>query len=162
NVSHARFDSAICAQPRKRRISKIAAARRSSNMSLGRLPSLDRGLRLEHRKHLLGKELQASLGDLVGRAAEAEGDVQLEIANDLSTLFEAAQDFIRRAPARRLHETVYRALEAALAGDLRLLLVGIVALHRLEMIAQDFVVVEVAFDEFPLVPPRFFLGLGEV
>ncbi len=43
--------------------------------SLGRLPNLDRGLRLEHRKHLLGKELQATLGDFVGRTAEAEGDV---------------------------------------------------------------------------------------
>src|SRR5437879_11812521 len=88
--------------------------------SLGRLPNLDRGLRLEHRKHLLGKERQAALRDFVGYAAEAEGDVQLEVANYLSTLFEPAQDSVGRAPARRLHEAVHRALQTALPRDLRL------------------------------------------
>src|SRR4029077_9475614 len=116
-------------------------------------------LRLEHRKHLRGKELQAALGDLVRRAAEAEGNVQLEVADYLSTLFEPAQDFVGRAPACSLHEAVHRAIETALARDLRLLLIGVVALHSLEVLAQEFVMMEVAFDEFPLVPPRLFLGL---
>src|SRR5207253_6321977 len=97
------------------------------------------------------EELQTPLGDLVRRAAEAEGDVQLEIADDLPARFETAQDLVGRAPARGLHEAVDRALDAALAGDLRLLLVGVVALDGLEVLAEEFVVVEIALDEFPLV-----------
>src|SRR5260221_413884 len=81
------------------------------------------------RQHLLGEEPQAPLGHLVGGPAEAEGDVELEIADDLPAFFQPAQDLVGRAPARRLHEAVDRALEAALARDLRLLLVRVVALH---------------------------------
>src|SRR5207248_273800 len=114
---------------------------------LGRRSSLGRRLRLEHRQHLLGEELEAPFGDLVGRAAEAEGDVELEIADDFPALFEPAQDLVGRAPARGPHKAVDRALDAALAGDLRLLLVGVVALHGLEVLAEEFVVVEVAFDK---------------
>jgi len=51
-------------------------------------------LRLEDRKYLLGKELQAPLADLVRRAAETEGDVELEIADDLPALFEPTQDLV--------------------------------------------------------------------
>ena len=36
--------------------------------------------------------------------AEAEGDVQLEIADDAPTLLQPTQDAVRRAPAGRLHE----------------------------------------------------------
>ena len=35
---------------------------------------------LQDRQHFFGKELQASLRNMERRAAEAEGDVQLEIA----------------------------------------------------------------------------------
>jgi hypothetical protein len=56
-------------------------------------------LRLEHRENLFGKEPQASLGHLIGRAAEAESDIEFEIADDLPTCFEPAQDLVRRSPA---------------------------------------------------------------
>ena len=54
------------------------------------------------------------------------------------------------------------AFEAALTRDLRLLLVGVVALHGLEVLTEEFIVVEIAFDELPLITARFLLGLGEV
>src|SRR6202035_2683373 len=66
------------------------------------------------------------------------------------------------APARGLHEARHRALDAPLPRDLRFLLVGVVALHRLEMLTEEFVVVEVAFDKFPLILACLRLGLGEV
>ena len=88
-------------------------------------------------------------------------DVELEIADDLPARFEPAQDLVRRAPARRLHEAGDGAFEAGLARDLGLLLIGVVALHRLEVLAQKFVVVEIALDELALVLPRLLLGLGE-
>src|SRR6185436_19983465 len=84
---------------------------------LRRLPGRARGLRLEDRQYLLGEEFQAALGHLVGRAAKAEGDVELEIADDLAAFFEAAQDLVGRAPARGL-KALDRAFVAALAGDL--------------------------------------------
>src|SRR5919106_6307877 len=130
--------------------------------SLGCLASRGRRLRLQHRQHLLGKELQAPLGHFVGYAAEAEGDVELEIADDFPALLEPAQDLVGRAPAGGLHEAGHRAFEPALARDLRLLLVGVVALHSLEVLTEKFIVVEIAFDELPLIAARFLLGLGEV
>src|ERR1700737_2027193 len=98
------------------------------------------------------------LRDLVRRAAEAEGDVEFEIADDLLTLFEPAQDLVRRSPACGPHEAGYRTFEAALARDLSLLLIGVVTLYGLEVLAQEFVVVEVALDEFALIVGRFFFG----
>src|SRR5205807_7962382 len=135
---------------------------RGGNGSLGSRSGLGRWLRLQHRQHFLGEEPQATLGDFVWRAAKPEGDVELEIANDLPALFEPAQDLVGRAPARRLHEAVHRALDAALPRDLRLLLVGVIALYGLEVLAEKFVVIEIAFDEFALVAPRLLLGLGKV
>ena len=41
-----------------------------------------RGPFLDDRQHLLGEQPQAALRHRVGRAAEAEGDVQLEIADN--------------------------------------------------------------------------------
>src|SRR6202011_5156762 len=93
---------------------------------------------------------------------EAEGDVEFEIADDVPTLFEPAQDLVRRAPTGGPHEAGYRTFEAALAGDLSLLLIGVVTLHGLEVLAQEFVVVKVALDEFALVLARFPLGFGQV
>jgi len=52
------------------------------------------------------------------------------------------------------------ALDAALARDVGLLLVGVVALHRLEVLAKEFVMIEVALYEFALVFARFFFGFG--
>ncbi|WP_346925692.1 transglutaminaseTgpA domain-containing protein, partial [uncultured Arthrobacter sp.] len=103
--------------------------------SLGGRSSLAGRLRLEHRKHLLGKELQSPLRDLVRGAPEAEGDVELKVADDLAPLFEPAQDLVGGAPAGGLHEAVDGAFEAGLARDLRFLLVGVVALHGLEVVA---------------------------
>src|SRR5207244_10913542 len=85
-----------------------------------------------------------------------------EIAHDHPPLLESAQDLVRRAPSRCLHEAIDRALEAALARDLRLLLVGVIALHSLEVIAKEFIVVEIAFDEFPLILPRLLLACSQV
>src|SRR5438132_6412003 len=102
------------------------------------------------------------LRDLVRRAAEAEGDIEFEVADDIPTLFEPAQDLVRRSPACGPHEAGYRTFEAALAGDLSLLLIGVVTLHRLEVLAQEFVVIEVALDEFALVLARIFFGFGHV
>src|SRR5206468_10759341 len=96
------------------------------------------------------------------RAAEAEGDVELEIADDLPALLKPAQDLVGRTPARGPHETVYRAFEPALARDLSLLLVRVIALHGLEVLAEEFVVVEIAFDEFALIAPCLLLGIGQV
>ena len=48
-------------------------------------------MRLQHRQHLLGKELQAPLGHIVGHAAEAEGDVELEIADEVFLTGSAAE-----------------------------------------------------------------------
>ena len=52
--------------------------------------------------------------------------------------------------------------EPSRSGDLGLLLVGVVTLHRGEVIAQEFVVIEVALDEFALVLPRFFFALVQI
>src|SRR3546814_18796423 len=112
--------------------------------SLGRPCPPGRSPRFEHRQHFLGEELQAPLRDVVRRAAEAEGDVEFEIADDLPALLQIAQDLVGRAPARRLHEAGDGAVQAGAAGDLRLLLIGIVARHRLEVLAQALVVMEVA------------------
>src|ERR1700680_141265 len=98
------------------------------------------------------------LRDLVRRAAEAKGDVEFEVADDVPTLFEPAQDLVRRSPACGPHEAGYRTFEAALARDLGLLLVGVVTLHCLEVLTEEFVMVEVALDEFALVFARFFFG----
>src|SRR5271167_1289783 len=95
------------------------------------------------------------LGDLVRRTAEAEGDIEFEVADDLPTLFEPAQDLVRRSPSCSPHEAGYSTFEAALTRDFRLLLIGVVTLHGLEVLAQEFVVVKVAFDEFTLVFARF-------
>src|SRR3546814_2087572 len=43
---------------------------------------------------------------------------------------------------------------AGAAGDLRLLLIGIVARHRLEVLAQELVVMEVALHELALIAAR--------
>src|SRR4029079_8414210 len=109
-----------------------------------------------------GEQPEAAFGDLVRRAAEAEGDVELKVADDLSAFFEAPQDLVGGAPARCLHKALDRALVAALAGDLRLLLVGIVALHGFEVLAEEFVVMEIAFDEIALVLSRLLLAGSEV
>src|ERR1700745_3032623 len=87
-----------------------------------------RRLRLEHRQHLPGEEPQPALANVIGRAAEAEGDIELEITEEFLALFEPSQDLVGRAPARGLHEAVDRAFEPALAGDFGFLLVGVVAL----------------------------------
>src|ERR671925_2368797 len=113
--------------------------------SLGCVASRSRRLRFQDRQHLLGKELQAPLGHFVGHAAEAEGDVELEITHDLPALLESAQDLVGCAPAGGLHETGHCAFESALACDLRLLLVGVVALHGFEVLTKEFIVVEIAF-----------------
>src|SRR5262249_47315229 len=73
-----------------------------------------------------------------------------------------AQDLVGRPPARGLHEAGDRALEAALARNLRLLLIGVITLHCLEVLAEKFVVIEVAFDEFPLIAARLLLSLSEI
>src|SRR3546814_16137364 len=72
--------------------------------SLGRPCPPGRSPRFEHRQHFLGEELQAPLRDVVRRAAEAEGDVEFEIADELPALLQIAQDTVGRAPALRLHE----------------------------------------------------------
>src|SRR5436190_1431867 len=124
---------------------------------VGRPPLLD------HREHFLGEQLEAALRHLVGRAAEAEGDVHLEVAQQLPPRLEPAQDLVGRAPRRGLHEAGDRALQpAALAGQVGLLLVGVVALHRLEVLAEELVVVEVALDELALVAARLVLQPGGV
>src|SRR6185312_12579532 len=107
--------------------------------------------RLYDRQHLLGEEPETALRHLVRRAAEAEGDVELVGSKKPAAILEPAQNLVRRAPARGLHESGDRALQAALAGDLGLLLVGVVALHRLEVLAQELVVVKVALDELALI-----------
>ena len=60
------------------------------------------------------------------RAAEAEGDVELEIADNVPTLFEPAQDLVGRSPACGPHEAGDGTFKAALTGDLRLLLIRVV------------------------------------
>src|SRR5579863_3452692 len=140
----------------------------SATWAILRLPLLGRLRRrlglpaLQHRQHLLGEEPQAALGDVVRDAAEAEGDVELELADDTAPRLQFAQDAVRRAPGRRLHEAGNRALQPGLAGDLGLLSVGVVALHAGEMVAEEFVMVEVALDELAHVLPRMRLGLREV
>src|SRR5207248_1723039 len=109
---------------------------------------------LHHRQHLLGEQLEPALGHRIGRTAEAECHVHLEIADHLTPRLEPAQDLLRRPPAGGLHEAGDRAIEPALAGDLRLLLVGIVALHRLEVLAEELIVIEIALDELALIPAR--------
>src|SRR6516164_7584207 len=52
-------------------------------------------------ENLFGKEPQASLCHLIGRAAEAESDIEFEIADDLPPGFEPAEDLVRRSPACR-------------------------------------------------------------
>src|SRR6516162_3901624 len=130
--------------------------------SLGCLPNLGRWLRLEHREHLPGKDLQAALGHLVGHAAKAEGDVEFEIADDLPPLFETAQDPVRRSPTRGLHEPSDGALDAALARDLSLLLIGVIALQRPEVLTEELVMVEIALDKFTLILACFFFGFCEI
>src|SRR5262249_38947901 len=77
---------------------------------------------LEDGQHFLGEQLEAALRDRIRRAAEAERDVELEVANHLPARLEVAQDLVGRAPARGFHEAGDRALGAALAHDLGLLL----------------------------------------
>src|SRR5947207_9137748 len=89
-----------------------------------------------HRQHLLGVEAQAGLGDLVRRAAEAERRRQLEVAHEAAPLVELLQDSVGRAPDRGLHERRHDAVHADLAGQRDLLRVGVVALHRAEVLAQ--------------------------
>src|SRR4030095_3665056 len=129
---------------------------------LGCVANLSGRLRLENRQHFLGKQPEAAFANVIGRAAEAEGDIELELAEDLPALFEPAQDLVRRAPAGCFHKAVYRPFETAFAGDLGLLLIGVVALHGLEVLAEECVVVEIALDEFALVLARLFLAGGEV
>src|SRR5256885_1020635 len=69
---------------------------------------------------------------------------------------------VGRAPTSRFHKAGDRSLEAALAGDLGLLLISVVALHSLEVLAEEFVMVEIALDEFALVLARLFLAGGEI
>src|SRR5262249_26497614 len=137
-------------------VATLFGGRGAIGLPSGRCPALD------HGQHLLGKELQTTLGHGEGRAAEAKGHVHFEIAEELSAHFEPAQDLVGRTPARRLHEAIDCTFEPALAGDLGLLLVGIVALDRLEVLAQELVVMEVALDELALVFARFLFGLGQV
>jgi len=56
------------------------APRRVREPCSGRLGNLRRAPRLQNRKYFLGEEFQAPLRDFIGRAAEAEGDVELEVA----------------------------------------------------------------------------------
>src|SRR3954447_24080238 len=131
-----------------------------------RLLRRQRGLRLlpglQHRQHLLGEQPQAAFADRQRRAAEAERDVQLEAAEQPATFLQPAQDLLGRAPAGGLHEAARRAFEPTLPRDLGLLLVAVIALHRAEMLAEEFVVVEIALDEFALVFPRLLLAFREV
>src|SRR5262249_37421200 len=92
----------------------------------------------------------------------AKGYIELEIAEQFAALLKPSQDLVRGAPARRLHKTVHRAFEPAFTGDLGLLLIGVIALHGLEVLAEKFVVIEVALDEFALVFAGFLLGLGKI
>ena len=87
--------------------------------------SRERG-RFKHRQNLLREQPETALGNLIGRAAEAKGDVQLEIAEQFVARLEAAQNLVGRAPARGLHEAVDRSLQPGLTRDLGLLLIGIV------------------------------------
>ena len=59
---------------------------------------LHRPPRLHHWQLFLREQFQPALRDLVGRAAEAEGDVHLEVAQHLPLRLEAAQDLVGRPP----------------------------------------------------------------
>src|SRR5688572_13326526 len=107
----------------------------------------------QNRQHLLGEELQALFRDIERRAAEAERDVELEVADDLAPRLEPAQDLVGCAPACGLHEARHGTFETALACDLGHLLIGVVALHSLEVLAQKLVVVKIALDKLALVLP---------
>ena len=87
-------------------------------------------------------------------------DIELEIADHAAPRFELAQDAVGRAPGRGLHEPGHRTFEPALAGDRRLLRVGVVAFDGGEMLAEEFVVMEVALDELAHVFPRVLLGVA--
>src|SRR5262249_10785116 len=125
---------------------------------LARLAGSERRPALDHGQHLLGEEPQTGLRDGVGRAAEAKGHIHFEVAKELSALLEPAQDLVRCAPACGLHEASDRTLEPCLAGDFGLLLIGVIALYRLEVVAQKLIVMEIALDELALVRACFLLG----
>jgi len=59
---------------------------------------------VQHRQHLLGEQPKASLRYLEWRAAEAECDVEFERAEYPPAILQPAQDLVRGAPARGLHE----------------------------------------------------------
>ena len=76
--------------------------------------------------------------------------------------FEAAENLVWGAPAGCLHEAFDGSLETGGARDFGFLLVGVVALDRPEVVAEELVVVEVALYEFALVLAGFLFGLRQV
>ena len=117
---------------------------------------------LEDRQYFLGEHFESALGDVEWYTAKPERRIELEFTKHIAPRFQLPQDAVGRAPNRRLHKPGDRPIEPALARDLRLLGVGVVAFYRREVFAEKFVMMEIALDKFPHVFPRVLLGLRQV
>ena len=116
----------------------------------------------KNREDLVSEKFQAPLCNFIWSAAKSKGHVQLKIPNQFSAFFKSTQDLVRRAPTGRLHETADRSVVTGSAGNLCLLLIGVVAFHSLEVLAKELVVIEIALHEFTLVSFGLFFALGRV
>src|SRR5215472_4287404 len=107
---------------------------------------------MQHRQNLLRIEPHRFLGNRIRNAAKPERCGEFEIADHATPLLEHPKNAVGTAPYRGLHEALGHAIEPGLAHYLGFLGISVVALHRREMVAHQFVVLDIALHERPHVP----------